>query len=256
MRTIAIIVCVVATLVAQRAAAQQACPTLTVSNNNDVVNGDTSSPCALIANPGNDGISLREAVLATNNASGSGTITITFASSLAGQTITPSSGSCCYIISRDSVAIVGLIGSNGQPTVTVNAANITLFLFSVMASNFTLRSMNIIGLGGTGTGGVMTGVYVRAGETSSQGGGVNPGDELQVSNTVIEGNVFSNTPGLATIVVVVGAAYPNTAPNAVFSNAVIANNTFTFTPLGSGATTEAVQLSARGQTAPSRTSRS
>ena len=108
--------------------------------------------------------------------------------------------------------------------------------------------MNIIGLGGTGTGGVMTGVYVRAGETSSQGGGVNPGDELQVSNTLIEGNVFSNTPGQATIVVavVVGAAYPNTAPNAVFSNAVIANNTFTFTPLGSGTTTEAVQLSARG----------
>ena len=248
MRTIAIIVCVIATLVAQQAAAQQACPTLTVSNNNDVVNGDTSSPCALIANPGNDGISLREAVLATNNASGSGTITITFASSLAGQTITPGSGSCCYIISRDSVAIVGLIGSNGQPTVTVNAANITLFLFSVTASNFTLSSMNIIGLGGTGTGGVMTGVYVRAGETSSQGGGVNPGDELQVSNTLIEGNVFSNTPGQATIViaVVVGAAYPNTASNAVFSNAVIANNTFTFTPLGSGTTTEAVQLSARG----------
>jgi len=248
MRSVLTIICLMAAMLGAPAVAQQACPILVVATNDDAVNGDTSSPCALIANPGPDGISLREAVAAANNASGAGTITITFAPALAGQTITPSPGSCCYIIGRDSVAIVGLIGSNGQPTVTVNAANITLFLFSVTASNFTLSSMNIIGLGGTGTGGVMTGVYVRAGETSSQGGGVNPGDELQVSNTLIEGNVFSNTPGQATIVVavVVGAAYPNTAPNAVFSNAVISNNTFAFTPLGSGTTTEAVQLSARG----------
>jgi hypothetical protein len=226
------------------AVAQQACPVLTVSNNNDVVNGDTSSPCALIANPGSDGISLREAVLAANNATGSGTITITFAAALGGQTITPSSANCCYIITRDNVAIVGLTGTNGAPTVTVDATNM-LIVFSVTASGFTLKSMRIINMGAAP--GVVYGVYVRAGETAAQGQTVNPGDELHVSNDVVEGNVFSNTPGQATtvIAVVVGAAFPNTAPNAVFSGAVIANNTFTFTELSSG-TTEGVKLQAEG----------
>jgi hypothetical protein len=65
MRKIAIIVCAIATLVAQQAAAHEACPSLVVSTNDDVVNGNTSSPCALIANPGPHGISLSEALLAT-----------------------------------------------------------------------------------------------------------------------------------------------------------------------------------------------
>ena len=238
MRTIAAILCLMATLLAQQAVAQQACQTLLVSNNNDVVNGNTSSPCALIANNGGDGISLREAILAAGNATGSGNITITFASSLAGQTITPSSSNgCCYTITRDSVTIAGLTGADGAPAITVDATNMYT-VFSVTASNFTLKSMNIIGMGEANVGGVMYGVYVRAGDS---------GGELQVSDTLIEDNVFSNTPGQATTVigVVVGAAFPNTAPNAVFSNAVIANNTFAFTKLSSGGT-EAVKLQAQG----------
>jgi hypothetical protein len=217
--------------------AQQPCPILAVSNNNDVVNGDTSSPCALIANPGPDGISLREAVEAADNATGPGAITITFVPALAEQTITPSSANCCYIITRDSVAIIGLIGSSGQPAVTVDATNMVI-LFSVTASNFTLKSMSITGLGGTGSGGAMYGVYVR---------GANPAGELEVSNTVIEGNVFSNAPGQATIVeaVVVGTDYPGTVPNGVFSNALIANNTFNFTAMSS-VLTEAVKLAENG----------
>ena len=46
-----------------------------VSNNSDLVNGDTSSIFALIADDGSDGISLREAITASNNTIGSGTIT-------------------------------------------------------------------------------------------------------------------------------------------------------------------------------------
>jgi hypothetical protein len=247
MRTLGAVALLIAIMLPWQAAAQQPCPTLVVSNNNDVVNGDTSSPCALIASPGADGISLREAVEAADNATGAGTITITFAPSLAGQTITPgSTNDCCYVITRDSVAIVGLTGTNGAPTVTVDATNMSI-LFSVTASSFTLKSMQIINMGAASPG-VMTGVYVRAGETAAQGQTVNPGDELQVSNTVIEDNIFSNTPGQATIVfgVVVGAAFPNTASNAVFSGAIIANNTFTFTALSSGGTTEAVKLQAQG----------
>ena len=43
-----------AMLIAQQAAAQQPCPTLTVTTNDDTVNGDTSSPCALCRDPRRD----------------------------------------------------------------------------------------------------------------------------------------------------------------------------------------------------------
>ena len=47
---------------------------LTVSNATDLTNADTSSITALIANDGGDGISLREAVIASNNTTGEDTI--------------------------------------------------------------------------------------------------------------------------------------------------------------------------------------
>ena len=40
---------------------------VTVSNNNDANNGDTASIAALVASDGGDGISLREAIIASNN---------------------------------------------------------------------------------------------------------------------------------------------------------------------------------------------
>src|SRR5262245_6373685 len=47
---------------------------VTVSNLTDDVNADTSSLTALSINPGADGISLREAVMAANNTAGADTI--------------------------------------------------------------------------------------------------------------------------------------------------------------------------------------
>ena len=49
--------------------------TVSVTNSLDVVNGDTSSISALVATSGNDGISLREAITAANNTTGSDIIT-------------------------------------------------------------------------------------------------------------------------------------------------------------------------------------
>ena len=59
---------------------------LTVTTTADVVNGDVSSVANLVANPGPDGISLREVIEATNN--DPGTYAIGFASNLSGSTIT------------------------------------------------------------------------------------------------------------------------------------------------------------------------
>src|SRR5262245_33921747 len=58
---------------------------VTVGNNLDLVNGNTTSIANLIANNGGDGISLREAVLAANSSAGADTIT--FANALSGRTI-------------------------------------------------------------------------------------------------------------------------------------------------------------------------
>ena len=52
--------------------------TVTVGTNLDVVNGDTSSIMALEMNDGGDGISLREAILATNNTEGADEIVFDF----------------------------------------------------------------------------------------------------------------------------------------------------------------------------------
>ena len=58
---------------------------VTVSNNSDVVNGDTSNIANLIATPGGDGISLREAIRAAN--ADAAADVITFNAALDGQTI-------------------------------------------------------------------------------------------------------------------------------------------------------------------------
>ena len=59
---------------------------VTVTSSQDIVNGDTSSVSSLLADPGPDGISLREAIDATNNSPG--TYLIDFATPLTGSTIT------------------------------------------------------------------------------------------------------------------------------------------------------------------------
>jgi len=58
---------------------------LVVVNASEDVNGDTSSPSGLISNPGTDGISLPEAIAASNNTSDY--YTITFDPFLSGSTI-------------------------------------------------------------------------------------------------------------------------------------------------------------------------
>lgn len=82
---------------------------ITVTNATVVLNGDTSSVKALMANPGPDGISLPEALIATNN--DPGTWNIKFAAALKGSTIN--------IDPAPSVGFLGLPGLSGG-NVTIN----------------------------------------------------------------------------------------------------------------------------------------
>jgi len=216
MRTIAIIVCVIATLVAQRAAAQQACPILVVSTNDDVVNGNTSSPCALIANPGADGISLREALLAANNATGSGTITVTFAPALAGAKITLTTQ--LPPITRDQITLAGLT-NNGQPDITIDASQLSSSgggtpLSFIGASYFTMNGLNF--------------PSIPANFNAIQIGGYALGLDngyrapAQMCCVAITGNAFSNGTGNNTFAVYISA----TISNETISDVAIANNSF------------------------------
>jgi hypothetical protein len=92
---------------------------LVVTNASDLVNGDTSSLTALIANPGPDGISLREAILAVNNSRVPAAIG--FDSTLAGGTITLDQPLPPLFV--DGTAIDGSAG--GSSRITLDLSRIT-----------------------------------------------------------------------------------------------------------------------------------
>lgn len=78
--------------------------TITVGNTLDIVNGDTSSIAALLAKPGDDGISLREAIEATNSTAGADTIDFDVSLFSTSQIITLENDQFWI---RDSLAIQG-----------------------------------------------------------------------------------------------------------------------------------------------------
>lgn len=92
---------------------------IAVTTNSDAVNGDASSVAALLANPGADGISLREAISATNNDPGS--YSIGFAAALAGTTIGvgSDSGQPLPALTGGGVSINGDTNGDGRPDVTL-----------------------------------------------------------------------------------------------------------------------------------------
>ena len=98
---------------------------ITVTNATVAINGDTSSVAALVANPGPDGISLPEAVMATNN--DPGTWIIQFAPSLKGSIIhldpAPSVGFLGLpFLTGGNVTINGDISGDGQPDITLTTS--------------------------------------------------------------------------------------------------------------------------------------
>jgi hypothetical protein len=167
---------------------------------------------ALLANPGPDGtISLREALLAANNTGGTDVITITFAQALAGQSIFPQH---TMFILRDGITILGFVDNTHQPAVTIDASQlIDPYVLLEAASNVSVKFLRFVNIQES-TGFVFINVNVQP-------------SPPHTGNITIQGNVFSNPPGLMRTRLGVYLNMATGTTGAVVSNVTITDNSFT-----------------------------
>jgi uncharacterized protein (TIGR03437 family) len=125
---------------------------ITVTNATMLRNGDTSSVKALVAKPGLDGISIQEAIDATNN--DPGTWVIQFAPSLKGSAIIVDSelngdgrpGGMDFM-TGGNVTINGDIDGDGKPDITFTSKSGTSTSFFVFSGGNTLYGLALQGCG-------------------------------------------------------------------------------------------------------------
>ena len=111
--------------------------TVVVSNATDLANGDVSSVDALLASPGEDGISLRESLLAINNSAGPHAGT--FAPELGGQVIALTSGSLAIL--QDGVTLRGLVDADGSPAITIDGSMLSGTLLFASGSEISIAHL-------------------------------------------------------------------------------------------------------------------
>jgi uncharacterized protein (TIGR03437 family) len=202
---------------------------ITVTNAAMAINGDTSSVAALMANPGPDGISLQEALTATNN--DPGTWVIQFAPALKGSTIvvdTPPSGGL-QPLSGGNVTVNGDIDGDGQPDITLTSMSGSLTVYVLSGGN-TLHGLALQNCGTSGC------VQLR---NPSASGGFGPGPVAigkTFANTTISNLVMTNFPPQATGIQICpncGTAVTSPTGN-VWDHVLITGNTLTGSAAGPG----------------------
>jgi subtilisin-like proprotein convertase family protein len=116
-----------------------------VANSSDLVTGDTSSVPKLMEDPGVDGISLREAIEATNN--DPGTFTVRFESGLKDATIAVGSSDRDDFpaLTGGGVFIDGDINGDGTPDITIADAAGRNFGLRIASSHNRLHALTIRG---------------------------------------------------------------------------------------------------------------
>ena len=175
---------------------------LFVGSTRDVVNGDTSSPAALASNPGPDGISLREALLAAASEPGPHRVEIDRA--LSGSSIVLASD--LPPILRDGISLVGPTDAAGQPLVTISGSPISVF-----ASRFRMSGLRLAGVRGAA-------VFVFAGSPDFPTSGT-------IADVRIENDVFDGTDAAgAGHGIAIGTAADSAL--ASFRRVTISGNTF------------------------------
>jgi hypothetical protein len=188
--------------------------TVTVTNATDVMNGDISGIAALIANPGPDGISFREAIGASNNTIG--LKTIEFAPDLKGAIITLGSEGTVWalFLTSGQLTINGDVDGDGKPDITLDgslgATNSMGSGFSIWSSHNTIKSL------------ILDGFYLTA--------SIRPLQDFTLLKTVIGnqfiGNVISSTlPGAAGITFGMTGSGDDSSDYSI-QDTLIINNTF------------------------------
>lgn len=114
---------------------------VTVTTTSDIINGNTVNVQSLLASPGPDGVSLREALTATNKDHGA--FTIRFAPSLTGATIRITGGFLPTLLAG-SLIINGDIDGDQKPDITVEGPGLhSKTAFEIASSENTLHAIMI-----------------------------------------------------------------------------------------------------------------
>ncbi|MBV8209486.1 MAG: hypothetical protein JO133_05425 [Burkholderiaceae bacterium] len=171
--------------------------TVTVTNTSDEDDGNTSSITALGAGGPDGKISLREAILASNNTGGTNTIV------LGSHTYTLSSGLGTITINNDTPTIQG----NGASSTSISGNNsIRMFSISgataVTFTNLTLKNGSAAAgdggaiLNGTGTL-TLTSVTLSSNQSTTGNGGAisNPGGTVALTTTTFSSNSCASNGG-------------------------------------------------------------
>lgn len=200
---------------------------IVVTTNDDVVNGDVSSVAALEADPGPDGISLREALTATNNSPGN--YAITFAPSLQGTTIDVGAGGWGILppLTGGGVTIDGDIGGSGSPGITLvnQTGSGTSYGLDIVSSGNHLYSL---ALQGFSEGVVFTAVPEGSGDPLPVGVG------LTFSGNVVEGVVITGASSAGIRIFPDEVSWPLSIPqciptacqtNSIWTDTTFADNT-------------------------------
>jgi hypothetical protein len=208
-------------------------PTMTVTNTSDVSNGDTSSPSNLIASPGPDGISLREAIAAANQTSG-GPATIRFSRELVGASITIAAA--LPAIRGNGLSVSGDIDGDGKPDVSLVAQDPSLVGFEILSGANRLHALGLTGFrigvllsgvpgGATFANNVVSGLAM----TSMRGPGINLYSAVLPAGQIgRSGNRWSGTQILGNTYQGVGAGVAlllHSSSESVLERTTIAGNT-------------------------------
>ena len=199
---------------------------ITVNTTSDENNGNTANIASLIGSPGGSGISLREAIIATNNEPNGTSVTITVPSGTYNLSLfTAGETSSLYNAASGDLDIVAATVSGTNKTVTINGAGSASTIINQTAVGERIIEVHS-GSAANFPGSIafsLNGVRCTGGNpTSSSGAAIlsgRPGDVTNITNCLFNNNVSNNNGG------VISQSSGNASHNLTITNCTFSSNT-------------------------------